>query len=128
MIYFPYTEQCSIIDNRLSSFDNEIIPDMNKHIEDSKLDSCSTLLLADCSDNPVLAIFFDVISYSGSKIIYGLKIHAGGNFIQIMGDPTDPNVIWLKDAQTCMNFTEHTDFIFPTNKDEEPQIRLISKF
>ncbi|XP_030375006.1 uncharacterized protein LOC115624412 [Scaptodrosophila lebanonensis] len=98
-----YKRSCSLINGMVNTFDDYLI-NLN---EFSTQVGCLTLLAADCSPFPKMAVFLTPSPSHGLSSNYGLRIHIGQNYFSFYpreGNSTSldeqPVLIYINQAQT----------------------------
>lgn len=115
MIDYGLIRSCSIINDRLNTFDKTMISLEDYIPTENKINSCSTLLAADCSENPVFALFLDVLKIDNERY-YGLKVYTGGNYFNLSPGQNNQLSINVIQDQNCYNMST-TTYTFPGNVD-----------
>ncbi|XP_055375125.1 uncharacterized protein LOC129607901 isoform X2 [Condylostylus longicornis] len=116
---------CSIIRNTVSTFDGNTIsatPFLHTNNE-----TCSTLLVGDCSTEPKMAIFLTesssspILSSSSlneTETIFGIKVYVGGNYFTVKQQDTIPGspVIINVNDELEINIREKV-FVYPSGEE-----------
>ncbi|KAH8271317.1 hypothetical protein KR018_006399, partial [Drosophila ironensis] len=95
---------CSVINGMINTFDDYLI-----NLEEISVGpECLTLLVADCSPQPQMAVFLTPSKAHGLGSNYGLRVHVGQNYFSLRSrssaTPTDePVLIYLNQEQTPHN-------------------------
>lgn len=105
------------------SDEEKYLIDFDVRKQRSRTSQCPLLLLADCSPNPVLAVYVqEMISPPVSALI----VHAAGKYIKIVPELFNKTGSVIIDSVTnkCYHIKEGLDMAYPhDDPNEDPQFR-----